>query len=205
MTISLHFTDTFFGLQYIMRIGRILKYGILDSPQRNPFIRKYPSRPPVLFMKEYQKILIPVDGSEPAKYAALRGLSLAKLIGAEVTAVHVIEHPHFLGEALAVGDMIPVEPPEMKESDMFQGLKKMAQEAVHFVKEEGEKQGVEVKTKIMEGHAADQIVKLSEEYDLIVISALGRSCVTDLLMGGVADKVARHAKCPILLVRERKE
>ena len=55
----------------------------------------------------------------------------------------------------------------------------------------------------MEGHPADQIVKLSEEYDLIVMSALGKSCVTDLLMGGVADKVARHAKCPILIVRSK--
>ncbi len=154
-------------------------------------------------MKEYQKILIPTDGSNAAKHAALKGLSLAKLIGAKVTALHVIEHPHYLGEMLAVGEMIPLEPPEMKESDMYKGLERMAKEAVDFVKEEGKKMGVKVTTKIIEGHAADQIVKLSEDFDLIVISALGRSCVTDLLMGGVADKVARHAKCPILVVREK--
>ncbi|MEE9151472.1 MAG: universal stress protein [Thermoplasmata archaeon] len=154
-------------------------------------------------MKEYKKILIPTDGSKAAEHAALKGLSLAKLIGAKVTALHVIEHPHYLGEMLAVGEMLPVEPPEMKESDLFKGLEKIANKAVDFVKEEGKKQGVKVTTKIMEGHPADQIVKLSEEYDLIVLSALGRSCVTDLLMGGVADKVARHAKCPILLVRQK--
>lgn len=154
-------------------------------------------------MKEYQKILIPVDGSEQAKHAALKGLSLAELIGAKVTALHVIEHPHYLGEMLAVGDMIPVEPPELKESDMYKGLEKVAKEAVDFVKEEGEKLGVSVEIKIIEGHPADQIVKLSKEFDLIVLSALGRSCVTDLLMGSVADKVARHAKCPILVVRSK--
>lgn len=154
-------------------------------------------------MKEYQRILIPTDGSKAAQYAALKGLSLAKLIGAKVTALHVIEHPHYLGEMLAVGEMLPVEPPEMKESDMYKGLERIAKEAVDYVKKEGEKIGVEVATKILEGHPADQIVKLSEEYDLIVISALGRSCVSDLLMGGVADKVARHAKSPILLVREK--
>ncbi len=156
-------------------------------------------------MKEYQKILIPTDGSKAAEHAALKGLSLAKLIGAEVTALHVIEHPHYLGELLAVGEMIPMEPPEMKESDMYKGLEKIANEAVDYVKEEGEKLGVKVTTKVVEGHPADQIVKLSEKYDLIVISALGRSCVSDLLMGGVADKVARHAKCPILVVREKSE
>ncbi len=156
-------------------------------------------------MKEYQKILIPTDGSKASEHAALKGLSLAKLIGAEVTALHVIEHPHYLGELLAVGEMIPMEPPEMKESDMFKGLEKIAEKAVNYVKEEGEKLGVKVTTKVIEGHPADQIVKLSEVYDLIVISALGRSCVSDLLMGGVADKVVRHAKCPILVVREKAE
>jgi nucleotide-binding universal stress UspA family protein len=154
-------------------------------------------------MKEYQKILIPTDGSADAKHAALKGLSLAQLIGAEVTAVHVLEHPHYLGEALAMGEMIAIEPPEMKESGMYKGLEKMANDAVNFVKEEGEKLGVSVKTEVIEGHAADEIVKLSNTYDLIVLSALGRSCVTDLLMGGVADKVARHAKCPILIIRKR--
>jgi nucleotide-binding universal stress UspA family protein len=154
-------------------------------------------------MKEYQKILIPTDGSEDANYAALKGLSLAKLIGAKVTAVHVIEHPHYFGEALAVGDMIPVEPPEMKESKMFQGLERIAQKAVDFIKEEGDKIGVEVETKIIEGHPADLIAKLSDEYDLIVVSALGRSCMSDLLMGSVADKVARHAKCPVLVIRQK--
>lgn len=156
-------------------------------------------------MKEYQKILIPVDGSKDAKYAALKGLSLAQLIGAKVTALHVIEHPHYLGEMLAVGDMLPLEPPEMKESDMYKSLEKIAREAVDYVKEEGKKMGVDVKTIVLEGHPADQILKLSEEYNLIVMSALGRSCMTDLLLGGVADKVARHAKCPILLVREKAE
>jgi len=154
-------------------------------------------------MKQYQHILIPVDGSEEAKKAALDGLSLASLIGARVTAIHIIEHPHFFGEMLSIGDMVPLESPEMKESDMYKGLERMGQEAVDFVKQEGEKLGVEVATYLMEGHPADQIVKLSEEYDLIVISALGRSCVSDLLMGGVADKVARHAKCPILIVRSK--
>ncbi len=156
-------------------------------------------------MKEYQRILIPTDGSEDAKHAALKGLSLAKLIGSKVTAVHVIEHLHYLGEMLAVGDMIPVEPPEMKESDMYKGLERMGQKAVDYIKEEGEKMGVEVATRLIEGHPADQIAKLSDEFDLIVLSALGRSCMTDMLLGGVADKVARHAKCPVLLIRKKRD
>ncbi len=154
-------------------------------------------------MKEYQKILIPIDGSEPAKYAAKKGLSLAQLIGAKVTALYVIEHLHYLGEALAMGDMLPLEPSEMRESGVYKGLDNFGRKAVDFVKEEGENLGVNVDTMVVEGHPADEILKISKDHDLIVLSALGRSCVTDLLMGGVADKVARHAKCPVLLVREK--
>ncbi len=136
------------------------------SHKRNHFNPKSHTPPPVLFMTEYQKILIPTDGSDEAKYAAQRGLALAKLLGSQVTAVHVLEHPHYLGEALSLGEMIPMESPEMKESDMYKGLEKMAENTVNFVKDEGEKMGVDVTTRIIEGHPADEIVKLSGEFDI---------------------------------------
>lgn len=154
-------------------------------------------------MKDYQNILIPVDGSEPAKHAALKGLSLAKLIGAKVTAVNVVEQTGFFGSAPVVGDMVQIKTGDVDPSGIEKKLESLGSEIVNFVSNEGKKMGVDVETKIIKGHPADQIVNLSNNYDLIVLSTLGKSCVTDLLMGGVADKVARHAKCPILLVREK--
>jgi nucleotide-binding universal stress UspA family protein len=158
-------------------------------------------------MEEYKNILIPVDGSEPAKHAVQKGLSLAKLIGAKVTALHVLEQPGFMtdmlssGENLSMVDMGGKVSPGHKKSDILEGLKSEAHKALNFVREEGAKLNVEVEIKLVEGHPADQIVNISAEYDLVVLSALGKSCVSDLLMGGVADKVARHSKTPILLVR----
>ena len=59
-------------------------------------------------MKEYNKILIPTDGSETSALAVSKGLSLAKLAEASVTAVYVVERPHYLGEALLL------DPPDEK-------------------------------------------------------------------------------------------
>lgn len=54
-----------------------------------------------------------------------------------------------------------------------------------------------------QGHPAAEIVRLAEESptDLIVVGSHGRSAIARFLVGSVAEQVARHAPCPVLLVR----
>jgi universal stress protein A len=42
------------------------------------------------------------------------------------------------------------------------------------------------------------------DIDLIVIGSFGRSALEKLLLGSVAEKVIRHAPCPVLVVRNKK-
>ncbi len=53
------------------------------------------------------------------------------------------------------------------------------------------------------GHPAAEIVQAAEEHrtDLIVLGSHGRSAVARFLLGSVAERVARHAPCSVLLVR----
>ncbi|MCC2671510.1 MAG: putative Universal stress protein UspA [Armatimonadetes bacterium] len=53
------------------------------------------------------------------------------------------------------------------------------------------------------GHAAAEILSAAEELstDLIVLGSHGRSALARFLLGSVAERVARHAPCPVLLVR----
>jgi len=53
------------------------------------------------------------------------------------------------------------------------------------------------------GHAAGEIVRAAEEMttDLVVVGSQGRSAIARFLVGSVAEQVARHAPCPVLLVR----
>ena len=46
---------------------------------------------------------------------------------------------------------------------------------------------------------------IAEDVDLIVMSTHGRGGLARWTFGGVADKVARHSPCPVLLVRQNLE
>lgn len=60
-----------------------------------------------------------------------------------------------------------------------------------------------VEKQLRRGHAAAEIVHAAEEHptDLIVLGSHGYSAVTRFLLGSVAERVVRHAPCPVLLVR----
>jgi nucleotide-binding universal stress UspA family protein len=63
--------------------------------------------------------------------------------------------------------------------------------------------GVPCEEMIVKGKPAEAIVDTAEKagVDLIVIGSLGMSAIERALIGSVSDKVMRHAKCPVLLVR----
>jgi nucleotide-binding universal stress UspA family protein len=55
------------------------------------------------------------------------------------------------------------------------------------------------------GDVRDRIVTLAEDggFDLIVMGTHGRTGIKHVLLGSVAEKVVRHAPCPVLAVRVR--
>ena len=78
----------------------------------------------------------------------------------------------------------------------------MTKRWVEYAVTEGKKKGVRITGKVVYGHPADEIIKISKDYDLIVMGSLGRTGVSHLLMGSVAEKVVRFAYCPVLVVRK---
>jgi len=56
---------------------------------------------------------------------------------------------------------------------------------------------------ILTGHISESIVKYADsgQYDMIVLGSKGRSGITDLLVGSVAQRVLATAKQPVLLVK----
>lgn len=144
----------------------------------------------------YQRILIPTDGSEYTKAATSHGLALAKLAGAEVTAMFVIDNDVYMSKSW--GTIMPTTVP-----DLTNVLQEEGKKAVEAVQSEGEKMGVKVLTRIDWGSPATKIVQESSKFDLIVMGSLGRSGVSKLLMGSVAEKVVRSSECPVLVVKSR--
>lgn len=64
--------------------------------------------------------------------------------------------------------------------------------------------GVHVETRIVTGIPYEDIVRVGTELpaDLIIMGTHGRSGVSHLLLGSVAEKVVRRAPCPVLTVRQ---
>ena len=146
-------------------------------------------------MKPFEKTLIPTDGSENAKEAAIRGLELAKLTDAEVTVLSVID----------VGSLYFGRGSRQTAVLSYPYLEEDANQAVEQVRQEGEAMGIVVKKVVRKGVPANEIVEASKDYDLIVMGTFGHTGLSHLLMGSVAEKVVRFAYCPVLIIRTHKE
>jgi nucleotide-binding universal stress UspA family protein len=138
-----------------------------------------------------RSIVIATDGSENTQKAISFGIKLAKLNGALVHALHVIDTSS-VSQSWTAG----------KET-MHEILIKDGQKATSKVKECGEASGVEVKEVILEGHPSEEIIDFAEhnDIDLIVMGTLGKTGLNRFLMGSVAEKVVRNSKVPVLVVR----
>ena len=144
-------------------------------------------------MDEIKRILIATDGSEYTKEAVSTGLRLAKILGADVTALYVIDQTSFVS--------FPIDSSIVS---VYSLLENEGKRAVDEVKKEGEQQGIKVTPVVVEGSPTRKIVEMAADFDLVVIGTLGRSALSKLFMGSVAERVNRYAPCPVLVVRNRK-
>jgi nucleotide-binding universal stress UspA family protein len=147
-----------------------------------------------------KKILVAIDGSEPADKALDYALDLAESLGAEILILSVVPHLHL---------PISSDPEEgITASELFEITEKMrsAQEEVlknALMKAQSKKPRLKISTKLVEGHPADEIIKSSEEggFDLIVMGSRGLHGFSEFLLGSTTHRVADHCKKPLLIIK----
>jgi nucleotide-binding universal stress UspA family protein len=135
-----------------------------------------------------KKILVPTDFSTSTKAALELAATLARDSGATLLIAHVEEPPTAYGG----GEFYyGLEEPDRDE------LTKMLHEVVPS------NPNVPCQYRMITGDPAHAIVKMAEEEDadMIVMASHGRTGLTRLLMGSVAEMVVRHAQCPVLTVK----
>ena len=148
--------------------------------------------PPIAIPEmKLKRILLPVDFSACSHKALGYALSMARQFQAELLLLHVVENIY--------------PPPELLVVDTS---------ALHYrVREEAEKQlagwakeisGVNKRSFIRTGNPHYEIVAAADEnnIDLIILGTHGRSGVAHLFLGSTAERVVRHAPCPVMVVRE---
>jgi len=140
-----------------------------------------------------KKILLATDGSVSSIKATKFCIGMAKKINAEVLAVYVAGQE----------DTMEI-PDELKGRKFFGGVHP-SEAGLAVAKAFGEKNGVKVSTTILRGSIARNIVKAAEadNVDLIILGESGRSGLSRISLGTVAESVMRLASCPVLIVRGR--
>jgi nucleotide-binding universal stress UspA family protein len=146
-----------------------------------------------------QKILIATDGSKHSERAAEVGTEMAKLYGAAITILYVMDVNK---EYASLGDMISRVVDDLI-SNIRANLQNQGDLATTRVQEMAERAGILAEIKIIEGYPAEEIIRTAEEgnMDLIVVGGIGATGLDKFLLGSVADKVVRNSKVPVLVVR----
>lgn len=146
-----------------------------------------------------KKILIPVDGSEHSQKALAEGRIMAEAFGCQILLVHTVEVLN-----LPRGFNIAVPKIERGKGVYDENDMKEAEEMLQTYKETfGDKKDL-VSTQVLQGFAADEIIKLLNESDVDMAILGSRGIGSPLyrnILGSVTNKVLHHAEKPILVVR----
>lgn len=150
-------------------------------------------------MMEIRSILAPTDFSAHAAKAVRYACRLAERLGSELHLLHV------LPDIVPVGPdpmLTPVLPPEF-----YTESKQQALEALGALLEPSWGHPVKVQTEVRWGDPVDEITVLARErgVDLIVIATHGRTGLSHVLLGSVAERIVREAPCPVLTIRDRQK
>jgi len=135
----------------------------------------------------YDRILVPTDGSTGSAHVALQALDLAETYGATLYALSVVDWT------------ITAQLSDTGRDDQFHDR---AERAVEVVERMAESHGVDVVTEVQEGDPAETILSYAEdiEADAIVAGTHGRSGIKRRVLGSVAERLVRHATCPVMTV-----
>ena len=141
-------------------------------------------------MSVFEKILVPLDGSEHSLHALEKAVQIAKKFDGKITLITVYSISAFT----------------LTPSQVYESVLEIRKSG-EAILAEGEKianaESVQVELMLKEGHVVEEILKMAREgnFDLIVIGARGISKLKEILLGSVSYGVTIHAPCPVLVVK----
>ncbi|UII20368.1 universal stress protein [Fulvivirga ligni] len=148
-----------------------------------------------------KRILVPTDFSDQANYALEAAHQIAKKMSAAIMIIHVIEDTnvtsiHYTGE---------VELPEMEDRLFMMKMIEKGKKDLETLAADPTYADVVVEQELRIGSPYHNIKDIVSEHkvDLVVMGTKGSSGLEEFLIGSNAEKVVRHAKCPVLTIHEK--
>ena len=141
---------------------------------------------------DIKHILVPVDFSERSLKMLRRAAAFATHFAARVTLLYVVESP----SALALVDV-----PIALDDEKLARMAKRKLEVLAKPRPGGPK--LDVRTMVRAGKPFQEICNAAKELkvDLLIIATHGYTGVEHVLLGSTAERVVRHATCPVLVCR----
>ena len=147
----------------------------------------------------YRKILVPIDGSPTATRGLDEAIKLAKLTGARLRLMHVVDQVSF-----AIG----MEAATLITADTMRLLREAGQALLDKTVARAERAGLRVDSVLCDGlggRVCDHVIEQAGAWpaDLIVLGTHGRRGLGRWLLGSDAEMIVRLATVPVLLVRAK--
>lgn len=148
----------------------------------------------------FKRVLVPLDGSALAESALTQAKQLAKLVGAGLHLVRVVDTSSWMNAypmvpAIELGAFQQALVKEESEVEIYLGT----------IASQLRAQGFETHTALLQGRIGQSIARFAEPGDVIVMTTHGRGGLARWFLGSVAEELVRHARAPILLVRTSEE
>ncbi|UII29929.1 universal stress protein [Fulvivirga ulvae] len=147
-----------------------------------------------------KKILVPTDFSEQAGYALEVAYHIAKKSDASIVLLHVVEDAsvtsmHYTGE---------VDLPNMEDRlFMMKLIEKGKQDLAELANSSFSDAVIEQELRIGSPYHNIKDIIGEHSVDLVVMGTKGSTGLEEFLIGSNAEKVVRHAKCPVLTIHKK--
>jgi nucleotide-binding universal stress UspA family protein len=139
-------------------------------------------------------ITVGFDGSRSAQRALEWAMSEAVARHAPLTVltVHLVPASGWTGKPI----ILPADAPELEK------MRQAAEDAAAKVAAElGQPGAVAVNVRAVNGYPGEELIKASDDADLVVVGARGMSAIGRLLLGSVSSEVLHHTRCPVAVIR----
>ncbi len=150
---------------------------------------------------KYERILIPLDGSEEAEIALEHAIPLAHLLGASCHLVRVCSPmPVIAGPG-------PMVIPPLAPETVFNDDKKLVEEYLAEVQDRVNYAGVACTKNVRHGPKVEAILDEVDNHDadLVVLTSHGRSGIPRLFLGCTAEELSRDCRCPVMIISTDEE
>jgi nucleotide-binding universal stress UspA family protein len=141
----------------------------------------------------YERLLVPVDGSDAAMAAVDEAIALADRVTATIHGLYVVDAASYHGFTT--------------EDIAIETLEHEGDAALADLRERCESHDLPVETTMTAGHPAEEILAYAAEndVDVVVMATHGRRGLDRYLLGSVTERVVRQSDVPVLTVRSTGE